>query len=103
MTYETEINILMSGVQVTPQLSCSSGSLNQIFYYFSLQGSVIDGKFNLIGKPIPANFLIHLLMVSLDAPSTGSCPSTIKYTPKTGSSSGGSGTTTVSTNRCGRP
>lgn len=77
-TLSSVIAAIKAATGVTPQLSCSSGSLNQIFYYYSLQGSVIDGKFNLI-----------------DAPSTGSCPSTIKYTPKTGSSSGGSGTTTT--------
>ncbi|KAF9486457.1 ribonuclease [Pholiota conissans] len=58
----------------TPALDCSSGALNQISWYFNLKGSIIDGTF-----------------VPIDAPETGSCPSSgIKYPPK----SGGSSTTT---------
>nr|BAC02942.1 ribonuclease [Pholiota nameko] len=59
----------------TPALDCSSGALNQISWYFNLKGSIIDGTF-----------------VPINAPETGSCPSSgIKYPPK----SGGSSTTTT--------
>ncbi|KJA28519.1 hypothetical protein HYPSUDRAFT_128901 [Hypholoma sublateritium FD-334 SS-4] len=52
----------------TPSLDCTSGALNQISWYFNLKGSIIDGTF-----------------VPIDAPETGSCPSTgIKYPLKTG-------------------
>lgn len=55
----------------TPALSCSSGALNAISYYYHLKGSIIDGTF-----------------VAISAPSAGSCPSTgIKYPLKTGSPS----------------
>ncbi|TDL28102.1 ribonuclease T2 [Rickenella mellea] len=55
----------------TPALSCSSGTLNAISWYFNLKGSVIDGTF-----------------IPIDAPEKGSCPSTgILYPPKSGGSS----------------
>ncbi|KDR85702.1 hypothetical protein GALMADRAFT_234739 [Galerina marginata CBS 339.88] len=55
----------------TPVLNCDSGSLNAIQWYFNLKGSIIDGTF-----------------VPINAPETGSCPSSgIKYTPKSGSGS----------------
>ncbi|KAF8995674.1 ribonuclease T2-like protein [Cyathus striatus] len=45
------------------------GALNQISWYFNLKGSVIDGTF-----------------VAVDAPESGSCPSSgIRYPPKSGS------------------
>lgn len=54
----------------TVALDCSSGNINQIYYYFNLKGSVIDGSF-----------------VPINAPSAGSCPSTgLKYPVKTGGS-----------------
>ncbi|KAL0951602.1 hypothetical protein HGRIS_008280 [Hohenbuehelia grisea] len=60
----------------TPALDCSSGSLNQISWYYNLKGSIIDGTF-----------------VSINAPKAGSCPSSgIKYPPKSGAPS----TTTTS-------
>ncbi|PPR01915.1 hypothetical protein CVT24_001254 [Panaeolus cyanescens] len=60
---------LKASAGVTPALDCTSGSLNQISWYFNLQGSIIDGKFLLI-----------------NAPKAGSCPSSgIKYVPKSGS------------------
>jgi ribonuclease T2 len=34
----------------TPALDCTSGTLNQIEWYFNLKGSVIDGTFIPIGK-----------------------------------------------------
>ncbi|KIM47509.1 hypothetical protein M413DRAFT_201759 [Hebeloma cylindrosporum] len=53
----------------TPALDCSSGTLNQIEWYFNLKGSIIDGTF-----------------VPIDAPKAGSCPSSgIRYPPKSGS------------------
>ncbi|KAH6903250.1 ribonuclease T2-like protein [Coprinopsis sp. MPI-PUGE-AT-0042] len=58
----------------TPALDCTSGVVSQIYWYFYLQGSAIDGKY-----------------VPIDAPRTGNCPSSgIKYTPK-----GAGSTTTV--------
>ncbi|KAF8996598.1 ribonuclease [Cyathus striatus] len=62
---------LKSASGVTPSLDCSSGALNQISWYFNLKGSIIDGTF-----------------VAIDAPESGSCPSSgIKYPPKSGSGS----------------
>ncbi|KAF8971694.1 ribonuclease T2-like protein [Flammula alnicola] len=59
----------------TPALDCTSGALNQISWYFNLKGSIIDGT-----------FVLSVLL--LDAPETGSCPSSgIKYPPKSGSPS----------------
>lgn len=62
-------------------MNCDGSNINQISWYFNLKGSVIDGSF-----------------VAIDAPSKGTCASTgLKYPPKTGATStGGSGTTTVS-------
>nr|GAT55724.1 ribonuclease T2 [Mycena chlorophos] len=58
----------------TPAFQCSSSTLDGVYYYFSLQGSVIDGTFN-----------------PRDPATDSTCPSSgIKYTPK-------SGTTSVST------
>ncbi|KAF8991140.1 RNase Irp1 [Cyathus striatus] len=60
---------LKSASGVTPSLDCSSGTLDQISWYFNLKGSVIDGTF-----------------VAINAPESGSCPSSgIKYPPKSGS------------------
>ncbi|KAK0198821.1 ribonuclease T2-like protein [Armillaria mellea] len=53
----------------TPALDCDGGSLNQIYWYFHLRGSVVDGDF-----------------VPISAPSAGTCGSTVKYPPKSGSS-----------------
>ncbi|KAF8991149.1 hypothetical protein BDQ17DRAFT_1333056 [Cyathus striatus] len=62
---------LKSASGVTPSLDCSSGALNQISWYFNLKGSIIDGTF-----------------VAIDAPESGSCPSSgNKYPPKSGSGS----------------
>ncbi|KAF9507049.1 hypothetical protein BS47DRAFT_1304524 [Hydnum rufescens UP504] len=50
----------------TPALYCSSGALDQIYWYFNLKGSMVDGQF-----------------VPISAPTPGSCPSQgIKYLPK---------------------
>ncbi|KIJ53795.1 hypothetical protein M422DRAFT_222496 [Sphaerobolus stellatus SS14] len=49
-----------------PALDCSGSSINQISWYFNLQGSLIDGKF-----------------IPIDAPFAGSCAKTgLKYPPK---------------------
>ncbi|KAJ6531081.1 ribonuclease [Mycena capillaripes] len=51
----------------TPTFDCSGSNLNAIAYYFHLKGSIIDGSF-----------------VQIDAPETGTCPTTgIKYPSKT--------------------
>jgi len=50
----------------TPALYCSSGSLYQIYWYFNLKGSLVDGSF-----------------VPISAPIDGNCPSSgISYLPK---------------------
>ncbi|KAI0322989.1 ribonuclease T2-like protein [Amylostereum chailletii] len=60
---------LKSASGVTPALSCSGTSINQISYYMHLRGSVIDGAFQLI-----------------DSPKSSSCASTgLKYPLKSGS------------------
>ncbi|KAJ7619703.1 ribonuclease T2, partial [Roridomyces roridus] len=49
-----------------PTFGCSGSTLNAIFYYFHLSGSVIDGEF-----------------VMIDAPESSTCPSSgIVYPPK---------------------
>jgi ribonuclease T2 len=59
----------------TPALDCSGSNINQIYWYFNLKGSVVDGEF-----------------VPINAPIAGSCGSSgLKYPPKTG---GGTPTTT---------
>ncbi|KAF8587016.1 ribonuclease T2 [Ramaria rubella] len=60
---------------VTPSLDCDGDNLNQISWYFNLQGSIIDGTF-----------------IPIDAPEEGSCASSgLKYPPKSGSSGGSGG------------
>jgi len=54
----------------TAQISCKGSNLSQIYYYFHVEGSVIDGKF-----------------VAIDAPGfeKNDCPAEgIKYLPKDG-------------------
>ncbi|KAG8995808.1 ribonuclease T2-like [Tulasnella sp. 427] len=63
---------LTSAIQSThgfvPAFDCKKGSLNAIYYYFNLKGTVMDGT-----------------LVPIDAPKGGSCPSNgIKYPPKSG-------------------
>ncbi|KAG8978539.1 ribonuclease T2-like [Tulasnella sp. 427] len=74
-TYTTLANAIKASTGYTPALDCTSGALNQISYYFNLKGSLIDGT-----------------LVPINAPSSGSCPTSgIKYPPK----SGGTATTTT--------
>jgi len=50
-----------------PQLECDGSDLSEVYWYFNLRGSVIDGDFEMITSPF-----------------TGSCPeSGIKWLPKT--------------------
>ncbi|KAJ7700505.1 ribonuclease [Mycena rosella] len=70
---------IKAGFGFIPALDCTSGAVNQISYYYHLQGSVIDGIF-----------------VAMDAPKAGSCPSTgINYLTK------GPTTTTMATTTTG--
>ncbi|KAH0591081.1 hypothetical protein H2248_001187 [Termitomyces sp. 'cryptogamus'] len=72
---------LKAGAGVTPALDCTSGKLNAISWYFNLKGSIIDGTF-----------------VPINAPVSGSCPSSgIKYPTKTGSPVGTTTTTSATT------
>ncbi|KAF7337842.1 RNase Gf29 [Mycena venus] len=58
----------------TPVFECSGSTLNAVQYYFHLRGSVIDGAFQ-----------------QINAPESGSCPTSgIKYPLKTTGSGGGS-------------
>jgi len=60
---------LKSASGFTPALDCTGGSLSQIYWYFNLKGSGIDGTF-----------------VPIDAPKAGSCPSSgLLYPVKSGS------------------
>ncbi|KAH8832272.1 ribonuclease T2 [Flagelloscypha sp. PMI_526] len=63
---------IKAGSGVTPAVDCSSGALNQIYYYYHLRGSVVDGAWTLI-----------------NAPSAGTCGSSFTYPPKDGDSGGG--------------
>ncbi|KAG7452272.1 ribonuclease T2 [Guyanagaster necrorhizus] len=63
----------------TPALDCDGSNLNQIYWYFHLKGSVVDGAF-----------------VPISAPEAGSCGSTVKYPPKSSSSTPTSTTTSSS-------
>ncbi|KAJ7847866.1 ribonuclease T2-like protein [Mycena leptocephala] len=60
---------IKKGYGFTPALDCSGSAVSEVYYYYHLKGSVIDGTF-----------------VPIDAPKAGSCPSSgIKYLTKTGS------------------
>jgi len=65
----------------TPTFDCTGSTLNAAIYYFHLRGSVIDGAFQ-----------------QINAPESGTCPTSgIKYPPKTGTTSTSStGTTSTS-------
>jgi len=57
---------LKSAFGVTPAFYCSSATLNEVYIYFNLKGSVIDGEFT-----------------PIEAPTAGNCPSSkISYPPK---------------------
>ncbi|KII89225.1 hypothetical protein PLICRDRAFT_175444 [Plicaturopsis crispa FD-325 SS-3] len=56
---------LKKGGGVTPQVTCKSGNLNAISWYFNLKGSLIDGEF-----------------VPIDSPEKSSCSGSIKYPSK---------------------
>ncbi|KAH9947116.1 ribonuclease T2-like protein [Amylocystis lapponica] len=59
-------------MQVTPSLDCRSGAVSEIYWWFHLKGSAIDGQF-----------------VPVDALQAGSCKSSgIKYPPKTSGDDG---------------
>lgn len=69
-TYSALTDALQAEAGVIPALNCEDGVLDEIWWYFNLKGSVVDGSF-----------------VSIDAPEKGSCPSSgIRYPPKSGSS-----------------
>jgi len=66
----TITSALQSVAGVTPALDCSGHNLNQIYWYFSLKGSPIDGQW-----------------IPIDAPIAGSCASSgLKYPTKSDSS-----------------
>ncbi|KAJ7137929.1 ribonuclease [Mycena epipterygia] len=69
----------------TPSFDCSGSNLDGVSYYFHLKGSIIDGVF-----------------VPINAPESGTCPSTgIKYLVKTGSPVTTTSGTTTSTSSAG--
>ncbi|KAL9716414.1 hypothetical protein Ac2012v2_000861 [Leucoagaricus gongylophorus] len=69
-TLSTLTSALRSASGVIPALDCNGSTLNAISWYFNLKGSIVDGVF-----------------VPIDAPESGSCPSSgIRYPPKSGSS-----------------
>ncbi|CCG84648.1 protein of unknown function [Taphrina deformans PYCC 5710] len=49
-----------------PYLGCQSGALNEVWYFYNVQGSLVDGTFE------------HAAIVG----KTGSCGATVKYLPK---------------------
>lgn len=60
------ISALQSAFGATPSMECDDKStIYQVSYYFNLQGSMIDGKFD-----------------PVDAPSSNSCSSRVKYPSK---------------------
>lgn len=61
-----------------PYVGCSNGALDEVWYFYNVQGSVIDGKFD------PTDIV----------GSSGSCGATLMYLPK---SSGSSTTMTTTT------
>ncbi|KAJ7040298.1 ribonuclease [Mycena alexandri] len=80
-TLASMVAALKAGYGFTPALDCTSGAVDQVSYYYHLQGSAIDGTF-----------------VPINAPKAGSCPSTgIKYLTKTGSPVSTTTTKTTST------
>ncbi|KAF8307609.1 ribonuclease T2 [Clavulina sp. PMI_390] len=48
-----------------PALQCQNGAIFEIYYYYNLKGSMIDGEF-----------------VSIDAPNSGNCLGSFHYLPK---------------------
>ncbi|EJD37105.1 ribonuclease T2 [Auricularia subglabra TFB-10046 SS5] len=68
---------LKSASGFTPTVNCDGPNLNEVWWYFHVKGSVIDGSFVPINAPSFA---------SNDCPSSG-----IKYLPKSGGGSGGGG------------
>lgn len=69
------LSVLKSKTGYEPYLGCSSGALNEVWYFYNVRGSLIDGDFqhtSIVGK-------------------TGTCGSSIRYLPKT---SGADPTTT---------
>ncbi|KDQ63253.1 hypothetical protein JAAARDRAFT_119977 [Jaapia argillacea MUCL 33604] len=68
-TYSTLASALKTASGYTPALNCDGSTLDAISWYFNIKGSVIDGTF-----------------VAIDAPQSGSCPTSgISYPPKSGS------------------
>ncbi|KAF9074958.1 RNase Irp1 [Rhodocollybia butyracea] len=66
-TYTALTDALQAEAGVIPALQCDGSDLSEVYWYFNLRGSIIDGEF----EPI-------------DAPSKGSCSSSgIKWLPKT--------------------
>jgi ribonuclease T2 len=60
------VNALQTASGHIPEITCSGKYLNQISWYFNLQGSLVDGQF-----------------LPIDAPIDSKCPSSgIKYVPK---------------------
>ncbi|KAI1386654.1 ribonuclease M [Hypoxylon trugodes] len=66
----------------TVYIGCTSGAIEQVYYYFNTYGSVANGQF------VPA---------SPDNGDDGGCPDSVKYLPKNGGGSGGGGSTTSPT------
>ncbi|KAG9024761.1 ribonuclease T2-like [Tulasnella sp. JGI-2019a] len=78
---------LQAGFGYTPAMDCTSGAISQVYYYFNLQGSLVDGT-----------------LVPINAPKAGSCATTaLKYLTKTAGNPaptttvGGGSTTTTTT------
>ncbi|KAI0030963.1 base non-specific acid ribonuclease [Vararia minispora EC-137] len=88
-TLDELTSALKQAAGVAPQLECRGRYLNAVYWYFNLQGSVIDGAFDPIGVYyLRSSYGAAPLKPSCaDAPLTGrrggNCPrSGILYTPK---------------------
>ncbi|KZV89341.1 ribonuclease T2 [Exidia glandulosa HHB12029] len=74
---------LKSGSGFTPTVNCDGVNLNEVWYYFHLRGSVIDGAFSGINAPSFA---------------TNDCPTSgIKWLPKSGGTTTTGGSSPTST------
>ncbi|KZP32527.1 Rnt2 [Athelia psychrophila] len=70
-TYEwadVEAALIKNGNGLTPMVTCDSGSIGAISWYFNVKGSLVDGDF-----------------VAIDSPEASTCSGSVKYPTKSSS------------------
>lgn len=58
-TYAALVAALKAQSGVEPQLECDGSDLSEVYWYFNLRGSVIDGDFEMISKHLSVYFPSH--------------------------------------------